>query len=232
MSMRIEEPSSRSNPLSRPESTDPGFTLVEILVVIGIISMLMVALTPSLRNAILGGQEAETTGRATTLQTMILGYEDIHGTVPPDDGSRIGNRQNDWELGTDNGKNSGIESLVLHLANTPKAGSLDEHSGWFSNTDGDMLPKEIPGLGRKDRIEIVDAWGTPFAYFTGKVGSGYAGKETILGPEIADEPGFEMTARPVKDDAGVYVNPRGFQLISAGADKEFGTEDDLVYPRR
>ncbi|MEO0478825.1 MAG: type II secretion system protein [Planctomycetota bacterium] len=224
-----------SEPRTQPKTThevEDGFTLVEILVVIGIISMLIVALTPSLRNAILGGQEAETTGRATKLQTMILAYKDIHGQHPPDDGSTFGNRQKNWDLGKGNGKNGGIESLILHLANTPKSGDLSQNVDWFANTDGDKLAKDIPGLGRSERVEIVDAWGTPFAYFSGRVGSDYSGKDTVVGREIADEPGLEMTVRPWKDDSGEYRNPRGFQLISAGPDQEFDTEDDLFYPRQ
>ena len=40
-----------------------------------------------------------------------------------------------------------------------------ERESWLGNTDGDKNSVEVPLLKRLDKVEVLDAWGTPFAYF-------------------------------------------------------------------
>ena len=210
-----------------------GFTLIELLVVIGILGLLIVAFAPSLGGAIGAGDEATTRARQIELVAMAEAYQRYYGEFPPDDLSIVAaDLQASWQLGTDNGKNTGIESLVMHLSQDPKAGGrLHERMDWLANTDGDKAPVDVPLLSTRERLEVVDAWGTPFAYFSATAGSAYQGKQRIV-PRAADGAAeLELVAEPWKDPAtGAYLNPRKFQIVSAGADLTFNTDDDLVYP--
>lgn len=210
-----------------------GFTLIELLVVIGVLALLIVAFAPAIGNALGSGERAETVARQQGLVTMIEGYQRYYGAYPPDDFSIVDrSRQKDWDFGQDNGRNTGIESLVMHLSFEPKAGgTLDAHEDWLANTDGDKAPVVIPMLQRQEKMEVVDSWGTPFAYFSGRVGSGYAQNQTILAKAIEGGDDLELLAKPVQNPRSAGpLNPRGFQLISAGPDMVFGTDDDLIHP--
>ena len=161
-----------------------GFTLLELLVVIAIIGLLAAAFGPALFNAMGRGDEALTRGRQIELVAMIEGYERYYGVFPPDDMSIVvADKQRDWQFGADNGKNTGIESLVMHLSWDAKAGGrLDEHEDWLENTDGDKAEVEIPMLMRREKVEVVDAWGTPFAYFSARTGSARAARMDAIVP--------------------------------------------------
>lgn len=211
-----------------------GFTLIELLVVLGILSMLIVAFAPSLFGVGKAGDEAATRARMTALVSMIEGYERVYGIYPPDDCSTLGRRQEDWNLGNDNGKNTGIESLVMHLSWDPKAGGqLDAHEDWLGNTDGDNAPEAIPLLGRTAKVEVLDAWGMPLVYFSARSGRGYAGAETVAGPLVDGNAGPDQTVKPVANPrSGGFLGPRTYQLISAGFDGRFGTDDDLTHPEQ
>ena len=105
-----------------------GFTLIEVLVVIGILTLLVVAFAPSIFGALTRGEEVETRARLMSLQTMCEAYARVYGEYPPDDFSIVArDSQAEWNLGNDNGKNSGIESLVMHLSWEPRGGGeLDQ----------------------------------------------------------------------------------------------------------
>jgi hypothetical protein len=75
-------------------------------------------------------------------------------------------------------------------------------------------------------FELSDAWGNPLAYihhldyervFT------YRAVDT----ETGEENDFELKARK-NPKTGRWEEPHGFQLVSAGSDGRFGTEDDLT----
>jgi prepilin-type N-terminal cleavage/methylation domain-containing protein len=210
-----------------------GFTLIELLVVIAIIGTLVVAFAPALSGMLGRGDEAETEAREIELASMVESYQRYYGEYPPDDLSIIvKDKQANWQFGADNGKNTGIESLVLHLSFDAKAGGkLDERMEWLANTDGDKTPVDVPLLGSRSRYEIVDSWGTPFAYFSATCGSAYQGRQVILGATIEGADALEVFARPWKHpETGQWLNPRKFQIVSAGPDLSFNTDDDIVYP--
>jgi prepilin-type N-terminal cleavage/methylation domain-containing protein len=210
-----------------------GFTLLELLVVIAILGLLVVAFTPALSSALGQGDVTETEARQLELSTMIDAYQRYYGEYPTDDFSiLVKDKQAGWQFGADNGKNTGIESLVLHLSFESKAGRLDQRLDWLANTDSDKAPVEIPLLGSRERYEVVDSWGTPMAYFSGSCGSGYQGRQRILGAAIEGADALELDAQAWKNPStGQYLNPRRYQLISAGPDLAFNTDDDIVFPK-
>lgn len=199
-----------------------GFTLIELLVVLGILGLLVVALLPNIMSATKKGDEAETQARLLFLHTTIEAFERKNGYYPSDN------------FVDPNGKvtakadsiNPGIESLVIFLSQKASGSeTLADHQDWLGNTDSDKNSVEIPLLGRADKVEVLDSFGTPFAYFTSQFG-GYDKPQ-----KIKREDGEEVTVHAVKNPAtGKYHSPSKYQLISAGVDGEFGTPDDLIYP--
>ena len=63
---------------------------------------------------------------------------------------------------------------------------------------------------------IIDGWGTPIAYFTA-----YNAKQTALNSGAYGGANSAGPAGPFFTSTG-YANPAGFQLISAGENKQFG----------
>ena len=202
-----------------------GFTLVELLIVMTIIGVLSIALLPQITGSWGLGYEAQTRERIAQLQAMINKYESAIGDYPPSDFARSmkGVQADSDPL------NSGVECLVIHLHQERLAGglTLDDKRDWLDNTDQDVNSTEIPELFTSEKFEVVDAWGMPIAYFHN---SAY-GKNQIIVPGGEESDGEPRTVSAMSDDRG-YLNRRKFQLISAGEDGEFGTDDDITFPTR
>jgi len=208
---------------SRPRRREAaGFTLIELLVVLGILGLLVVALLPNVLSATKKGDQTETQARMLFLRTAIEAFERKNGYYPPDN---FVDPDGKVKPKADS-VNSGIESLVMFLSQKATGGeTLADHDDWLENTDGDKNNSEIPLLGRVDKVEVIDSFGTPFAYFTSQFG-GYDKAQKVKRTD--DE---EVTAHAAKNPAtGKFHSPGKYQLISAGEDGQFGTPDDLIYP--
>lgn len=205
---------------------DGGFTLIELLLVIGILGLLVAAFLPDLFGADQQAKAAETEARMLHLQSVVSDFERREAFYPPDDLKAIDlNGGFEFEVTTD-GINTGIESLVIFTHQRRGGTNLLEHETWLQNTDEDKNRTVIPLLNRKEKVEVVDVWGTPFAYFTGP----YEGKkQQIMGPD-----GIAVPVTPWKNpkSTGYLGDENKFMLISAGPDGVFNTEDDLTYPTR
>lgn len=201
-----------------------GFTLVELMIVIGIIGLLTAFLIPSLSGGRLRGEIADTKARILLLENSIKAYERRNQIYPPDNFDTLGGKiaiKQDLI-------NRGIESLVIHL-HLKREGyaNLEDKRQWLANTDDDRNDAVIPVLDTTEKLELVDAWGTPLAYFCDQFG-GYAKEQRI---RRAD--GTEIVAHALRDpDSGKFLNPGRFQILSAGPDQEFGTPDDITYPEQ
>lgn len=202
-----------------------GFTLIELLIVIGIIGLLTVALLPQISEFFGQSKATATIARIQTLQQMIAKYEQRHGDFPPSD---YGLARKGVPVKADS-VNAGIECLVIHLSQKSLGANLsfDDKREWLANTDGDQGP-EIRELRSTEKFEVVDAWGTPLAYFHN---ASYSRKQTIMLPDLEDIGGETINASAMKDESG-FINRRKYQILSAGEDLEFGTDDDITYPKR
>lgn len=199
-------------------SSRAGFTLIELLAVLLVLSVLVGVLITSL-----GGAEEATRGSLTENFMAQVGvalseYEIDHGDYPRCSFS------GELELST-NELNVGAEALVVALFSDgfEAAGAVtDEQLG---NTDGDRAMRDVTDFGTRDLFELLDAWDNPIAYFHH---SEYGRKQRYTTYSTA-------TGQPVETEVEARTNPvtkrpyrpREFQLVSAGPDGIFGTEDDL-----
>ena len=202
-----------------------GFTLVELLVVISILGLLTVALLPQI-NGIMGrGDETATQARIQLLRGMIEKYSDAEGDFPP---SLFSRAEKGVKVKPDS-TNAGIECLLIHLHQKSygKNFSLSDKADWLGNTDEDDNGDLIPELATTKKLEVLDAWLNPIVYFHNNAYG--KSQEVVLHGE--DGLGETVTVTAMKG-AQSYVSPRKYQLISAGQDQVFGTNDDVCYPAR
>ena len=196
-----------------------AFTLLELLAVIVIIGILAAVLVSQLGGADDAAKASSTEGFLAKVEAVLDTYYNDHGEYPP---SRFTPEQ-----GVPNeGVNVGVEALIVALYSKGyEAAGLELDEERLANTDGDMSARRLTDFGNRKLLEFVDLWGNPIAYL----------HRTEYGQETAtyltiDEDGQEQRVVPKarrNRTTGRYHNQRSFQLISAGSDGVFGTEDDL-----
>jgi prepilin-type N-terminal cleavage/methylation domain-containing protein len=202
-----------------------GFTLIELLVVISILALLVVAFVPDLVGVKDSANVKDTEGRRLLLDTGIKAFTNKHGWLPPDD---LVDPDGKIKVKNDNGINTGIESLVLFLSMSSGGIDLSEHTGWLANTDKDDNGAPVPRLNTNERREIVDAWDTPFAFFSSTTAGSFDRPQKI---RVPGDGGMDAPAVAWKGPDG-HLGARKYQLVSAGKDQIFNTEDDVVWPDR
>ncbi|MBX3464476.1 MAG: type II secretion system protein [Planctomycetes bacterium] len=199
-----------------------GFTLIELLIVISILGLLAAVLLPNIIGTQDAAKAAATEATLLQLQTGCNQFNNEHGYFPPDDLRHPeGPTKQNWK--PDNGRNTGIESLVTFLSLQARGGmDLSGMADRLTNTDQDDHGVEHPLLRQRGRVEIADAWGVPLAYF-GKLGLDKV--QQVVPPEQDPQP-----AKAKRRADGSYHGAGRFQLLSAGKDGTFGTDDDVVWP--
>jgi len=206
----------------RSSMRQAGFTLIELLAVLLIISILVSVLVVQLRDS----EEAARINMARTdlgkLEAAVKSYANENGGAPP---SSFGAGQ---EVAND-GTNVGIEALVVALWSKKyeAGGLLNDVRDQLVNTDVDRSGKQLTDFGNRDLLEIPDPWGNPVAYIEHAdyplTNRRYLTVESETGQEIESIPLAFKNAT-----TGQYYQPNGFQLISAGPDGRFGTDDDIT----
>jgi len=199
-----------------------GFTLIELLIVISILGLLAAVLLPNIIGTQEAANETATSANMMQLQTGCQKFSNEHGYYPPDDLRHPeGATKQPWKA--DNGINTGIESLVCFLSLQSRGGfDLSGMADVQCNTDKDDHGVDQPLLHSRSRIEVADAWGTPLAYFSK---SGMDKAQQVMPPEQDVQ---QVRAKRRAD--GSFFGAGKFQLLSAGRDRMFGTEDDLSWP--
>ena len=198
--------------------TRAGFTLIELLAVLLILAILVGALLYNLRDA--KGQTAQQL--LAKLEAAVRSYQNDNGSAPPS------SFQPGQEVGND-GTNVGNEALVVALWSKKyeAGGLLADVRDTLVNTDNDRAPKQLTDFDTRDLLEIPDPWGNPIAYIER---SDYAlsnRRYLTFEPESPDASESVPVAFKNKT-TGQYFSAQGFQLISAGPDGRFGTDDDIT----
>jgi len=199
-------------------SPNAGFTLIELLVVLVILSILMIVLLPKIAGFGQRAKERTTQAWLSQLSAAIGQYEDQFGDYPPSQ------HVEKWGIAP-NTSNIGAETLVLSMWSPEWTGTTlpDDR---FVNTDHDQAKKSISRIPKPDLLELKDEWGNPIAYFHRR---DYGRADTYITIPADGEGEEESSVRAVKNSTtGLYFHPTGFQLISAGIDGVFGTEDDIA----
>jgi prepilin-type N-terminal cleavage/methylation domain-containing protein len=195
-----------------------GFTLIELVTVMLILGILVVLLVTQMGRTSDRAKERLTRVRLGEIGAVIDAYERRMGDFPP----------SEWrgEYGSPpNSLNIGIEALVVALFSGGRNGmgiSADD----LHNTDGDVSAKALTDLPTSDLFELVDSWDNPLAYVH-HARYGEAQRYLTLDPD---------TGEAIENEFRALVNPRTrlpyqpgrYQLVSAGIDGRFGTEDDIV----
>jgi prepilin-type N-terminal cleavage/methylation domain-containing protein len=198
-----------------------GFTLIEILAVILIIGILTGVLVSQLGGADDAAKSSLTKSYLKQLELTIKEYSNAKGGFP--------SSHFDADAGIDNGgTNIGAEALYVALFTDGWVDAIDaELVDNLGNTDGDSSSRVlVDGMGR-ELHEIVDAWENPIAYID-RLDYGIENREYVTySPDTGEEIQSYVSARKMagKDR---YHKRTEFQLISAGQDGEFGTDDDIT----
>lgn len=197
-----------------------GFTLLELMIVLVILAVLASAFLVVASGAFRQSTDRKCLSQLQQLAVMIEAYRTIEGEYPDD---RLP------AAASTNLVNAGSEALYLAFFDPAYTGELPNQD-WLVNTDGDQTSRTLTRLASRELWEIGDPWGNPIAYFESLH---YADREArtylagIEGGELE-----EQNAEPRRDErTGGFDQPGKFQLVSAGADGLFGTEDDLVHYR-
>lgn len=199
-----------------------GFTLVELMAVMVILGILAFFLVPVLLTTEESAKIQTTRAELANLGSVCDECERDRGWYPP---SKF---KSEWGS-PPNELNTGVECLVLALwsDNWEAGGRLDVEK--LANTDGDRSAGPITDLPSSELFECVDAWGNPIAY----IASADYGVDHRYVTFAADGSTVESVVRAAKSTkTGRYVGHGKFQLLSAGPDGEFGTEDDISHPKQ
>ena len=192
-----------------------GFTLLELMIVMVIIAVLGAAFLVVSGRLFGQAKVRQCRSRLQQLAVMIEAYRTAEGAYPDD------------RLPSDastNSQNTSSEALYVAFYDPKYLGELPNED-WLVNTDGDQTSRSLTRSPSRELFEIGDPWKNPIAYFE----SLHYDQVLIFlaGPdEMPDEQSVEARRG---SRTGAYAEAGKFQLLSAGEDGAFGTEDDVSH---
>jgi prepilin-type N-terminal cleavage/methylation domain-containing protein len=248
-----------------PASCRPGFTLVELLVVIGIIALLAALITPAVIGARTSARNAAIKAEIDMLHMAIMNYKNEYGSFPPcfavgmppatDPAikhlTRLFPRMNPAN------SSAQFQALSLLFPGATSTPVLPSNAickwlfGYTTDPSAPVLDNAAASVrtGAKlfdfDQSRIGKTTANAGQYWpSGKAGSPYIYFDSALyaqNPMAPAGPGRSLTlgsstyiVQRQPDATGSFVNtaqpflnPDTFQILCAGLDEVFGTDDDL-----
>jgi prepilin-type N-terminal cleavage/methylation domain-containing protein len=201
-----------------------GFTLIEMLAVLVILAILMVVLLTQFTDLFASAKVRLTSASLSNIALAIDEYEHEHGDYPPSSFPPA------WGP-SPNTVNVGIEALVVALHSKSTQGSREGAGGGafedlLVNTDADNSKARLTDFNTTELFELRDEWGNPIAY-QHRADYGTPQSYATLHPDTGEE--IESVFRARKNSkTGLFVRSDKYQLVSAGPDGAFGTEDDVT----
>ena len=195
-----------------------GFTLIEILAVLAILGLLMSMAVFFFGKQTERAHVTKTDSTIKILEGLITSYQGKKGGPPFDSLAKLKIRSN-------NDANEGAEALyaALHSKDYPEGTSIAEEL--LGNSDNDDTPTTYHRNGVTALLEVKDSWGNPIAYIRPE---SYGKQFRYVMAETDDPNDMEQAVSAQKSKVtGVWANADSYQLISAGPDQKFGTDDDV-----
>ena len=232
----------------RPSVARGGFTLVELLVVVMIIAVLAALVTPVVMRSLSSARNAAIKAEIDMLHMALMNYKNEYGSFPPgiSDIANVGDPAVK-HLARIFPRCQAIPAqinLALPQSANPRAiTTLNAIAFWLSGyTSNPLEPLATTGESRKKlfdfdnaRINPVTGGYTP----SGKPGSPYlyvpASQYGLVPYAGGATPGamvqtYKGDTTPFYNTSGESnppFNPDTFQIICAGRDEQFGTDDDV-----
>jgi prepilin-type N-terminal cleavage/methylation domain-containing protein len=196
-----------------------GFTLVEILAVLAILGLLMSMAIYYFGTQTKKGYVTKTRAAIAQLEMLITSYERRFGEAPPDSLAKL-------KIRAENDANEGAEALyaALHHKDFPEGQSADETL--LGNTDDDSTSTPYHRNGVTLLLELEDAWGNPIAYI--KATSYGRQFHYVMGEDAEPADADQVITAQKSGKTQIWARPDAYQLISAGSDHKFGTDDDVT----
>ncbi|HEX9795157.1 MAG TPA: prepilin-type N-terminal cleavage/methylation domain-containing protein [Planctomycetota bacterium] len=203
-------------PLRRrpPGRRRAGFTLLEILIVMLILGVLAAYFVVSGGRIFRSSKTKQAELRLQELTSLIEQFRQIEGDYPNDALPAGASGNND---------NAHAESLFLALYDADYTGQRPSQE-WLVNTDGDSTTKAMTILPGRELMEFGDIWGNPILYFDHRH---FEVEATVWAAAPEEELMQQRATARKQSTTGLWMNNQTFQLLSAGEDGLFGTEDDL-----
>lgn len=199
----------------------PGFTLLEILVVVVLIAILASLVSVGVSAALRAGQRKNTQAMIQAIQGALENYRTRWGDYPPSSLSL-------FRVAVPNGTNNGVESLVACLSSREKGGILYQpQEEMYANTDSDETKKNVTGwyFGDNQLRELRDYHGSILAYLHHR---DYSKPPADTVKYVFRDGSGAVEIGPVQSGATkTFAMPDRFQLFSPGEDGKPGTEDDV-----
>jgi len=196
-----------------------GFTLIELLAVMMILAILGAFLLRSGAGAVQSVDIRRTEAFLQEVGGLVDDYNNEFSAYPPSTFS------SDLEHKPSK-TNEGIESLVITLWRDGAEWQAREISEeYLENVDGDSTRKSVTTFSSASAFELIDAWGNPIAYIHRR---DYDKEFTYLTLDPENNDVESRVKGLISSKTGDPYRRMSYQLISAGPDGEFGTDDDLA----